>query len=155
MTKLRNSHRRFSLKNGVLRNFVKLAEKTCARVSFLIKTYSEHLETSNREDINRLKHTFNKNRIDKNWSVYRNQQNLLQSIWESLKFNFSQLNVSLVSHSKVLTKYHIIWKCKDKRKFSGNQTIFENYCITSIKIKIFEISNVNSWQYYWNHKFRT
>lgn len=41
-------------------------ENTGARVSFLIKTSSEHLETSNREDIKRLKHTFNKNRIDKN-----------------------------------------------------------------------------------------
>ena len=110
MTKLRTSHRSCSFRKGVLRNFVKLTENTCARVSFLIKTSSEHLETSNREDIKRLKHTFNKNRIDKNWTVCRNQQNLLQSIWKSLKFNFSQLNLSLVSHNKVLTKYQIYLK---------------------------------------------
>ena len=33
----RSSHRRCSMKKGVLKNFTKFTENTCARASFLIK----------------------------------------------------------------------------------------------------------------------
>ena len=37
----RSSHRNFSVKNGVLKNFANFQENTCVRVSFLIKLQAE------------------------------------------------------------------------------------------------------------------